>query len=435
MEEGLTFLKDSGVKEHIEEILLKAIEQRPDDLSSTLEYLSLAVKEGKTVHTIPSEAAAAAATAAAAPFAVKIPAEGEEPEEVPDVADKMDNLFEDLKALEWAGVNISEGEILRLTSSVQKLAATDGVKKVRLFGKIEGTQKNYYIAETRFEEGKRPKAGGEEEEEKGEEEKKEGQIAAEGEGEGPYVESTNYYVYYASNSPDGPWVQLPDVSHDMIIAARKMKKFFTGDLNTPVIVNPPFPTTVKRAAGDKRVHRAAESDLLRAQLARIAHTTTLCRQKYFKLAGEEEEESEEKEEGASEVVIEDVNEVLPPVDANQVEFMHMHSDILKQGGCKFVGAPEEGEEEEAEAEGEEGEEKKPKKKIVVEKNQPKLAPIKSDGKVHGKEAWSVRVCNGNIPECAVAVARSNLWAGAVTVSSPYKLVNFYSGYGIKSDAK
>mmetsp|Transcript_43284 Transcript_43284/g.112480 ORF Transcript_43284/g.112480 Transcript_43284/m.112480 type:complete len:403 (+) Transcript_43284:666-1874(+) len=318
-----------------------------------------------------------------------------------------------------------------LTPHVQ----TDGVKKVRLFGKIEGTQKNYYIAETRFEEGKRPKAGGEEEEEKGEEEKKEGQIAAEGEGEGPYVESTNYYVYYASNSPDGPWVQLPDVSHDMIIAARKMKKFFTGDLNTPVIVNPPFPTTVKRAAGDKRVHRAAESDLLRAQLARIAHTTTLCRQKYFKLAGEEEEESEEKEEGASEVVIEDVNEVLPPVDANQVEFMHMHSDILKQGGCKFVGAPEEGEEEEAEAEGEEGEEKKPKKKIVVEKNQPKLAPIKSDGKVHGKEAWSVRVCNGNIPECAVAVARSNLWAGAVTVSSPYKLVNFYSGYGIKSDAK
>mmetsp|Transcript_43287 Transcript_43287/g.112499 ORF Transcript_43287/g.112499 Transcript_43287/m.112499 type:complete len:122 (+) Transcript_43287:202-567(+) len=63
-------------------------------------------------------------------FAQKIPAEGEEPEEVPDVADKMDNLFEDLKALEWAGVNISEGEILRLTSSVQKLAAVSDVRFV-----------------------------------------------------------------------------------------------------------------------------------------------------------------------------------------------------------------------------------------------------------------------------------------------------------------
>lgn len=312
------------------------------------------------------------------------------------------------------------------------------MKKARLFGKINGTERDYYVAEVRFEEGKKPKLGTEEEAEAEEAEgKATDTLAPEGEGEGPHVDSTNYFAYYVSNSADGPWVQLPDVTHAMIVASRKLKKFFTGRLDTPVITNPPFPTSDKPAKNDRRVHRATEKDVLRAQIARIAHTTTLCRQKYFKLAGEEEEEAEDKAEGG-EVVIEDVNELLPPVDPREVQFLHMHADILKQGGCRFIGPPEaeEGEEEQAE-EGEEGEEAaaKPKKKIIREQNRPKLASIHEDTKVLGKDAWSVRLCNENIPEAAVAVARSNLWDGAVTVATQYKLVNFYSGYGLKADSR
>ena len=37
------------------------------------------------------------------------------------------------------------------------------------------------------------------------------------------------------------WTRLPDVTPDQISVARKIKKFFTGDLTNEIISYPPFP--------------------------------------------------------------------------------------------------------------------------------------------------------------------------------------------------
>jgi len=54
------------------------------------------------------------------------------------------------------------------------------------------------------------------------------------------------------------WIQLPDCEPHHIVAARMFAKLLTGNLNSSVDTNPPFP--------------GKERHLLRAQLARIQHT-------------------------------------------------------------------------------------------------------------------------------------------------------------------
>ena len=57
------------------------------------------------------------------------------------------------------------------------------------------------------------------------------------------------------------WVRLPDATPESIVAARGLKKVFTGDLDAPVVTVPYF--------------AASEKVLLRAQIARITADTVL----------------------------------------------------------------------------------------------------------------------------------------------------------------
>ena len=52
-----------------------------------------------------------------------------------------------------------------------------------------------------------------------------------------------------------PWKKLPNVTPQQLTVARKIKKFFTGRLDAPVVSYPPFPGN--------------EANYLRAQIARI----------------------------------------------------------------------------------------------------------------------------------------------------------------------
>ncbi|CAN0587673.1 unnamed protein product, partial [Ectocarpus sp. 12 AP-2014] len=65
----------------------------------------------------------------------------------------------------------------------------------------------------------------------------------------------NRYTYWVARSAGGEWKELPPVTQAQITAARKIKRYFTGDLESPVQGYPPFPGT--------------EINLLRAQIARI----------------------------------------------------------------------------------------------------------------------------------------------------------------------
>lgn len=48
-----SLLQENGAKDHIERLILQALEQRPDNFSKSLEYLSVVQKEKRQIHTIP----------------------------------------------------------------------------------------------------------------------------------------------------------------------------------------------------------------------------------------------------------------------------------------------------------------------------------------------------------------------------------------------
>lgn len=89
----------------------------------------------------------------------------------------------------------------------------------------------------------------------------------------------NKFVYYVCKEPGLPWVKLPSVSPEQITAARHIRKFFTGMLDTPIVSYPPFPGN--------------ETNYLRAQIARISAGTQVSPQGFFQ-AGEEEGDEEDE---------------------------------------------------------------------------------------------------------------------------------------------
>lgn len=64
-----------------------------------------------------------------------------------------------------------------------------------------------------------------------------------------------FYTVFYDLAAGKPWKKLPNVTPQQLTAARKIKKFFTGRLDAPVVSYPPFPGN--------------EANYLRAQIARI----------------------------------------------------------------------------------------------------------------------------------------------------------------------
>lgn len=89
----------------------------------------------------------------------------------------------------------------------------------------------------------------------------------------------NKFAYYVCKEPGLPWIKLPSVSPAQINTARQIRKFFTGNLESPVVSYPPFPGN--------------ESNYLRAQIARISAGTQVSPQGFYQ--GGEEEDDEEDE--------------------------------------------------------------------------------------------------------------------------------------------
>lgn len=48
--------------------------------------------------------------------------------------------------LEWAGVNFGEDIVYVIQKSLKRLAVLSGAHSIKLFGKIFGTQKDYWVA-------------------------------------------------------------------------------------------------------------------------------------------------------------------------------------------------------------------------------------------------------------------------------------------------
>ena len=144
--------------------------------------------------------------------------------------------------LSYAGISLGEEESFLLTNSLRNLSGLLQAGQISFFGKIYGSEKDYYIAQIADLDPPAEFAYGPDMEQR----KNDG---------------VNRDVYYVTNNLSEPWVELPDVKPSQIIASRKIRHIFTGDLKRPIYSNPHF--------------NGQEQHYLRCQIARIYHGTKL----------------------------------------------------------------------------------------------------------------------------------------------------------------
>lgn len=248
----------------------------------------------------------------------------------------LPNVMETAFYFEQAGIGLSKDESYHILLALKKLISVQPIQSCRFWGKILGLEMNYIIAEVQYHEGEEEeeeteegevteegrKGNGEVEDEDEEEEKDEPPkstykpppvIPNEENGTG-----ANKYVYFVCNEPGKPWVKLPPVTPAQIVCARKIKKFFTGRLDAPIVSFPPFPGN--------------EANYLRAQIARISAGTQISPIGFYQFA---EEEEDEEEEGAGGRDTYEENPDFQPLSVAEMvdslsSWVHHTQSILKQ---------------------------------------------------------------------------------------------------------
>ncbi|KAJ8892260.1 hypothetical protein PR048_004840 [Dryococelus australis] len=226
----------------------------------------------------------------------------------------------------------------------------------------------------------------------------------------------NKMVYYVCNRPGESWTMLPDVTPQHITVARKIKRFFTGDLATEIQTSPTFPGT--------------EINYLRAQIARISAGTQVSPRGFYHTGQDEEEEEVLDEEGLANNIVENPDyEPLLITDMLDIEnWVHHTSHILDQGRVVWWKPPAEGDVEEEEEEKEEEDLDGP---LIEEVGPPLLNPLSEDVTLETVPPWNTRVSSYLAPETAVVNVMSNLWPGAYCFWADKKTDNIYLGFGHK----
>jgi len=139
----------------------------------------------------------------------------------------MPDTVADSKVWQWAGVGFGEYETMLVHKSMKALAVKSSMTQLKLWGKIKGTEKDYFIVEGTLDGGE-PVEGED--------------VPAGFEARGSGV---NKFVYYVTNSPLDEWVQLPDLKPKDIINSRTIKYEFSGDVDRTICTNPFFFDTEK----------------------------------------------------------------------------------------------------------------------------------------------------------------------------------------------
>lgn len=287
---------------------------------------------------------------------------------VPKTAPPFRSVAKDNSMWRYCGVGLGEQEAFLLDQSITKLAMERKLEDVRFFGKIFGTSADYFIVsskrytkegETVFEEvNTMPKPPRK-------------KVDVDIQSEPPY-KGCNRCSFWVTSDPSQSWTMLPDTTPQRINAARQITKFFTGNLDAPVIAYPTFD--------------GKERDLLRAQLSRIFSATFIAPVNALEKVEPEEEEEPEDEEGkkgpklakylplvrpSKEFAPED--ETGNPALLDTEQWAHSEGYVYKTGRqTKVPPKPEvEGEEEENKEE----EEEEPKKE---EEEKELFLPIKKD---------------------------------------------------------
>ncbi|NXM85326.1 RSH4A protein, partial [Oenanthe oenanthe] len=422
--------------DHFANILTKILDEQPTNTVDIIEDISKDVKWAqfqKKMDTLRDEHLIPPTFQAAVKYKALFIKEGGEEEEEEDLEEEMPslpNVMETAFYFEQAGIGLNKDESYYIFLALKNLINVQPIQTCRFWGKILGLEMNYIIAEVQLQEVEEDEEIAEEGEEIVEEGEKEDEAEEEDEQKEKEAEppkstykpppeipkeangtGTNKYVYFVCNEPGNPWVKLPPVTPAQIVCARKIKKFFTGRLDAPIVSFPPFPGN--------------EANYLRAQIARISAGTHVSPTGFYQFANEDEEE----EEGAD--TYEENTEFEPPPVAEMVESLstwaHHVKSILNQGRCIWINPSQKSEENDEDEEEEEEETEEEQE----ERGPPLLTLISEDEGMRDIPAWTAQPSTHLIPQYSVAILRSNRWPGAYAFASGRKFENIYFGWGHK----
>nr|XP_035139488.2 radial spoke head protein 6 homolog A isoform X2 [Callithrix jacchus] len=381
---------DLSLYEHLVNLLTKILNQRPEDPLSVLESLNRTTQwewfhpkldmlrddpEMQPTYEMAEKQKALFTRGGGG-------AEGEQEMEEEVGETPVPNIMETAFYFEQAGVGLSVDESFRIFLALKQLVEQHPIHTCRFWGKILGINRSYLVAEEESRSG------------------------------------ANKYLYFVCNEPGLPWTRLPHVTPAQIVNARKIKKFFTGYLDAPVVSYPPFPGN--------------EANYLRAQIARISAATQISPLGFYQFS--EEEGDEEEEGGAGRDSYEENPDfegipVLELIDS-MANWVHHTQHILSQGRCTWVNPLQKTEEEEDLGEEEEKVDEGPEE-VEQEVGPPLLTPLSEDAEIMHLSPWTMRMSCSLCPQYSVAVVRSNLWPGAYAYASGKKFENIYIGWGHK----
>ncbi|MBN3294142.1 RSH4A protein, partial [Polypterus senegalus] len=422
--------------DHLSQVLTKILDERPENVVDIFEDISNEVKLtcfSKKLDTL-REKREISPLWELAEIQKALFYKTTEPEE-DDWESPLPNVMEMAFYFEQAGVGLSRDETFHIYLAMKQLTDGQTLQRCRFWGKILGTEMNYLVVEAECREGE------EEEEDVMETESKESELKTvdeeldeeENEESHEFPKSTyvpppiipreenhfgaNKYIYFVCNEPGQSWVKLPMVTPAQIVAARYMRKFFTGRLENRIVSFPPFP--------------GYEANYLRAQIARISAGTHVSPLGFYQFGMEDDEEEEE--------AVRDTYEENPDFDGYPVQDMveslskwvHHLQHILPQGRCVWVNLSQKREKDEEEDEEDEEEEDEGPDEPEPEVGPPLLTPVSEDAELENTVPWTAMISSSLIPQHSIAILRSNIWPGAYTFATGRKFENIYIGWGHK----
>ena len=206
-----------------------------DDLSS--DYIQKILKEPQLVQTILNQFNKEK-------LLMKPPSKAEEGGEAQPITsiNFIPDYYELFQKFRSIGINLSKKELLLLNKSLTKLATILTTGNIVFFGKIFGSEKDYYIVEAS--EIEPPE-----------------NFNYDNDMEKRKEDGVNKNVFFVTNDLSEKWVELPDVKPSQIRASRLIKYTLTGNLDNPIYSNPTFIGT--------------EKYFLRCIIARIYHGAKL----------------------------------------------------------------------------------------------------------------------------------------------------------------
>jgi radial spoke head protein 4A len=367
----------TSVYEHLTKIVMHLNKGRPENAKLNFEDICTALKKSSFRH-----------KPEGIPFDIQPPAVTKHQnayarDSLPLMKTVAPSTWVQADLLEFAGVSIGRENSYLLTKKMQEISSE--ANGLRFWGKICGTQSDYFVVEGVLNEAPGGLDGNAQ--------------------ELPAKPGANENAFWVCSCPGGAFTKLPDAKPACLKVAAKIKKYFTGDLSKTIYSYPPFD--------------GVEADLLRAQIQLISADCTIAPEGMYNPT---ENEDGDPDYGCAAVQGEDLVEVSADMEKlmDLAGWQHLALEISSlDGRCIPLPLPEDSDEDPPET--------KPALRAVSEDQEDEEKP----------PAWNLRTGK----QGQVAVLRSTWWPGAVAVgvggggegAAYVRFANVYVGYGVRND--